>query len=133
MTAATVTEVGNFNRGRHRFNANSAATVVNTSLDHVIDLHGIDFIFVEITVAVAALTGFAIKAQATSSAPVVALYSAAADFTSPKGILIGASGDLTVQGVGTGWFILDTRALDTLTLTATSAGSATIACNCGGE
>ncbi len=93
---------------------------------------GIDRIFVETTVAVAALTGFQIQARASDQAPYVVLYSTSADFLSPKGVLVGASGDLTTQGIGTGWFILDVRCFSQIQVYATSAGTATLALNSGG-
>jgi hypothetical protein len=56
------------------------------------------------------------------------LYSSAGNFTSPAGLLIGTSGDLTILGAGaTGWFIMRTTALWSVRITATSAGNAGVA------
>lgn len=86
---------------------------------------------VRLTVAVAALTGFSISARATTAAAYNILYNVSADFTAPKGILIGTSGDLTVQGVGNGWLIMDVRGLESIEFRAVSAGTATLALNMG--
>ncbi len=115
-----------------RVNDIAAATVPNSStLMGTIHTQGSRRLMVEITVAVAALTGFNIQARSTPAAPYVTLYSATSDFTQPKGILVGASGDLTTQGVGTGWFIMDVEGLESVQIYATSGGTATLALNMG--
>jgi len=49
------------------------------------------------------------------------LYSASSDYTSPSGILVGVSSDLTVLAVDArGWFILDCTALDLLRIQASA-------------
>jgi len=48
-------------------------------------------------------------------------FSATGDYTSPTGILIGCSGDLTgLAAAATGWFILDCRGLDKLQVQASA-------------
>ena len=75
----------------------------------------------------AALTAFSIQAQSTSDAPYVTLYSSAADFTAPKGLLFGASGDLTVlSGGASGWFLMETAMFTGIQVTVTSASTPTI-------
>ena len=121
---------------RFRTSANIPATVVpNSSTDMLtINTKYIKQLFVQITVAVAALTGFAIKAKARSAAAAaVTLYSAAGAFTSPVGLMKAASGDLTIQGVGSGWFALDVGGIEEVTIAATSGGTATILIEAGGE
>ena len=86
---------------------------------------------VKLTVATAALTNFAISARATVAATYDTLYNTTADFTTPKGVLVGCSGDLTLQGVGNGWFLMDVRGMESVRLHATSAGTATLALNMG--
>ena len=90
-------------------------------------------LFVVLTVAVASLTNFTIAARPTQtySNTAVTLYSTSADFTSPTGLLIGCSGDLTTQAAGTGWFIMDVRGMYQVELYATSGGTATIAVEVG--
>lgn len=89
-------------------------------------------IFVGLTVAVASLTGFMIQARPNENAAFQTLFSVNTDFTAPSGILVGASGDLTTQGVGTGWFIMDTHGLYEIRILASSAGTATLALDIGG-
>lgn len=109
------------------------ATLVNTTANVVVDVRDLKRIFVQIAVTVAALTGFAIKIKPTSGATYSTVYSTTGDFIAPRGIMIGSSGDLTNQPVGTGWVILDVVGLDSVTLSATSAGTANIAIEVGGE
>ena len=76
-----------------------------------VPVHGMTNLGVQIVVGVHALDAFAIKARFHRDADFVTLYSTAGAFNTPAGLLIGASGDLTSQAVGTGWFILDVRGL----------------------
>lgn len=88
-------------------------------------------LFVQLNVAVAALTAFEIDARPTPGASYVPLYSISSDFLTPRGLLVGASGDLTTQGVGSGWFIMDVAGLESIQIKATSGGTATLALNMG--
>lgn len=81
---------------------------------------------VHITVAVAALTGFIIQGRITNSDTYFDIISAGANFTTPKAPLIGASGDLTTQAAGNGWFVMDVGGFESIRLKATSAGTATV-------
>lgn len=91
-----------------------------------------DSLFVVLTVTGAALTGFTIAARPTpSQLASVTLYSTAADYTSPTGLLVGTSGDLTTQAVGTGWFIMDVSSTYNVELYAQSAGSAILSLEVG--
>lgn len=105
----------------------------NTTL-LTIPCHGVKQIMVQVVVSGQALDAFLIQARPTLDAALSTLYSAAADFTAPKGLLIGASGDLTAQAVGTGWFIMDVTGLAEVAVLASSgnvAGS-TVSAYCGG-
>ena len=78
--------------------------------------------FIEIAVADNALDQFQIRAKAPSGSEQI-LYSTTPDFTSIEfGILVGCSGDLTTQGVGSGWLILE--ATGTIILYAASGNAA---------
>ena len=133
---ATVSVTSCFQRGKRILEISLAATVVpNAATDMaVIPLEGIDRVYVHLTSAVAALTGFAIKTVASGLSGLAAdtLYNAASDFLNPAGLLVGASGNLTVLN-GAGWFIMDTQGIDTLIINATSGGTATLAIEGGGD
>lgn len=89
-------------------------------------------LFVVMTVATAALTGFSIKARpSTYTLAAVTLYSTSADYTTPSGLLVGTSGDLSVAGTGVSWFIMDVKALQSIEIWATSGGTATLALDVG--
>ena len=98
-----------------------------------IDVRGITRLFVQLSVTIAALTGFRIKARALASAGYVTLYSSTADYSTPQGLLVGCSGDLSSQAIGEGWFALDVSGLESVQLHATSGGTAFLAINAGGE
>jgi len=109
-----------------------SAALINPTLTQTFNVVRTHQIMVQMTVAVAALTGFSIGATPTSGSTPSILYNTSADFSSPKGILLGASGDLTTQGIGIGWFILSTVGLHSITLTFSSGGTATVATTIGG-
>lgn len=80
-------------------------------------------LFVQFDVAAFALDAFRILARSHPSATATLLYSLAADYAAPTGILVGASGDLTtVAAAGSGWFILDVRGLYEVTVQASANG-----------
>lgn len=64
---------------------------------------------------------FQIQASVDGGSNFETLFSAASDYTSPKGILVGASGNLTVLAAdATGWFILDVGGLDQIRVQASA-------------
>lgn len=83
---------------------------------------GLHTLGVQVDVTAQALDAFAITARFNESGGFVTLYSTAGSFTTPAGLLIGASGDLTTQGAGTtGWFVLDVRGLYSVKVTCSGA------------
>lgn len=79
-------------------------------------------IFVEIANTVTAFDQFAITARASANGGYQTLYSAAADYTSPQGLLIGTSGDLTTIAAGSsGWFVMDVSGLESVVIKAARA------------
>ncbi len=88
---------------------------------------GIEQIGVEIKPTVHALDAFLIQAKFHPSGDYVTLYSSAGSFTSPAGLLLGASGDLTIlAAAATGWFILDTRGLYAVRVQCSGAADGTL-------
>jgi hypothetical protein len=76
----------------------------------------------------AAFDAFLVQGKAHPDGDYVTLLSAGADFTSPAGIVVDASGDLTVlASAGTGWLILDCLAFSKIKLVASSAVGGTTA------
>lgn len=121
---------------RYRNTASLPATIVPAAPGDMltIDVKWLKQLFIQITVATAALTAFVVKGKShKAAAAAVTIASAAADFTTPKGLVKAASGDLTIQGVGSGWLALDVGGLEEITINATSGGTATIAIDAGGE
>lgn len=76
-----------------------------------------------ITVAGFALDTFLVLGQFHKESAFVTLYSSAGSFTSPAGLVVAASGDLTTQAVGTGWLILDTKPLYAVKLQCSSVNA----------
>lgn len=100
---------------------NTSATV-STSLDFVanIPVEDRETLGIEVTVTTAALDQFAILGKLSDAGTYQTLFSTSADFTSPTGLLVGTSGDLTAQAVGTGWFIMDCDGLSSVQIKAAS-------------
>ena len=92
-------------------------------------------LFVACTVADQDLDAFVISAQPYLAPAMVTFYSASGDYTSPAGLLLGTSTDLTTLAAkSTGWFIMDTTGIDEVQVAASSgnvAGS-TVSCYAGG-
>jgi hypothetical protein len=79
-------------------------------------------LFVQIAVATQALDAFVIAGKAHPGAASVTLFSAAADFTTPGGIIVDASGDITTTAAaGTAWFFMNTYSLYEITISASGA------------
>lgn len=116
------------------FNA-TANALDNSGVQDIfsIDVEGLAFVAIKIAVTGAALTAFQIKAAFCGEDALTVLRSITTDFTTPKGVLVDASGDLTLQGVGTGWFILKCSGISVLVLSANTATAASIALSGGGS
>lgn len=88
------------------------------------DVRDKDRLAVEIAVTDNALDQFVIQIQMHESGSGLTAYSAAADYTSVTGILVGASGDLTAITAGaSGWFIIDTRGVRNVIVRAASSSA----------
>lgn len=124
-----------YNIAARMYRSNDIATAVVPAVSTLIGtLHtnGAKRLFVELVNTVAPLTGFAIKARPTAGAAYVTLYDTAGDFLVPRGVLVGASGDLTtLAAAATGWFIMDTEGMESVQIYATSGGTASLAANMG--
>ena len=110
-----------------------AASGTTTLLE--LDVKDIERIYVQIAPTVQALDAFSVQILPHSSGAYSTIASAAADFTSPTGLIVGASGDLTtLAAAATGWFIMDTRGLARVKITASAnvAGAATVSIYAGG-
>ncbi len=116
---------------------NVALSVAATGNTVLLDLNvkDIERIFVQIKPTVQALDAFLIQIAPHSEGDYVTIASAAGDFTAPTGLLVGASGDLTtLAAAATGWFIMDTRGLSRVKISASAnvAGAATVTIYAGG-
>ena len=78
---------------------------------------------VEVAVVTNALAAFEIHAQFHRSGAFVKLYSTSGNYTSPTGILVGASGDLTAQAVGSGFFLMDVAGMSQVLIKANSGNA----------
>lgn len=80
---------------------------------------------VEAAVTGQALDAFVVQVKFHTDGSYVSIASAAGDYTSPTGLMIKASGDLTAQAASTsGWFILDTRGVFAVKVLASSGNVA---------
>jgi len=115
-----------------------ATSVVQTGNTSILEwqVFGFSQVGVHIAVTGQALDAFIIQGRWHDDASYETLFSAAADFTSPTGILVGASGDLTTLAAGaTGWFSMDLKGLYEIKLLASSghADGSTVSVYAGGS
>jgi hypothetical protein len=106
----------------------------NTAL-LTIPVAGLEQIFVQISVATQALDAFLVQGRCSADAAFATLYSAAGDFTSPVGLILDASGDLTIlAAAASGWFLMDVRGLYEVKLLASGAvNNAAVTVYAGGK
>ncbi len=100
----------------------SIAVVGSTVIGAAIETLNIDRIYIEIDNEDSTndLDGFVIDVSADGSA-FQTLYAAASDYASPKGVLVGVSGDLTALVASTtGWLRLDCSAFKQVRLSASA-------------
>ncbi len=82
----------------------------------------IDRALIDVAVATTALDQFVVQIRANGNSPYQTIYSAASDYTSPAGIMVGASGDLTALTAGSsGWVMLDVFGIESIRLRAARA------------
>lgn len=117
----------------HRDYTAAAQTVSADTLIFTLPVSGMKRLMVQLTAAVAALTALTIGVIPNAGGSASTIASIASDFTNPAGLMIGASGDLTILAASTGWFILDVEGLDSVIITADSGGTATLSLAAGGE
>ena len=105
---------------------NVALTVAQTGNTQLLDVNtaNVERLAVEAVVTGQALDAFVITGKIHPDSTAVTLKSAAGDYTSPTGVLLLASGDLTVQPVGTGWFLMDVRPFSSVQVLASSGNVA---------
>jgi hypothetical protein len=112
---------------RHRMQANNiGVSVPNAGLTVLLDIDVslLSYVTAQIKVATFALAAFQVLGKMENAGDFVVLDSASAEFTTPAGIIIDASGDLTLQAVGSGWIIISVLGLQRLQLKATSSNVA---------
>lgn len=135
-TVAIVSVVKNTYLARAAFFSAPANALDNSGVQDIfiIDVEGCARLACRLTVATNALAAFAIQALFNpADATYYTLRNVAAQFSTPSGILVDTSGDLTTQAVGTGWFVLDCAGISKIKLQANSsaAGGSTIAISGG--
>lgn len=90
-----------------------------------------EFVTLEVDVSGNPLTSFTIKMKGHSASSLYDMYSTAEDYLNPKGLLRGASCDMTTLN-STGWVMLDTRGISEIGLKATSASTTALTIRVGG-
>jgi len=112
----------------------SVAAAGNTTLLDL-DVRDIERIYVQVAPTTNGFDTFIVAIQSHSDGAYSTIASAAADYTAPAGLMVGASADLTtLAAAATGWFILDTRGLARVRIQASgSGGAATVSAYAGGH
>ena len=94
-------------------------------------VNNVEFLTVELETVGSPLLAFSIKMKGHNASPFATMFSTADDFSNPKGLLRGASCDLTTLN-GTGWLMLDVRGIADVCVTASSSNSTDITVRVGG-
>lgn len=120
-------------RSLNAFNTSVAVPASGNTQLLSLEVDSLERIFVTFQVSSNALDAFIIKAKPTEDAPLVTLYSSTSDYNDSVGLLVGTSGDLSTQAVGTGWFIMDVVGLDTVVIEASGNGASVVSIYAGGQ
>ncbi len=130
IDSATGLSVPNISTGGAPFSVpgSTQGTEANADVDQVletiatIDVSHAAKLGVEIALTGQNFDQFSIQARFHGSGSYQTLFDAAADFLSPSGVLIGASGDLTtIAAAASGWFLMDVGAIESIRLQAACA------------
>lgn len=104
--------------------ATTVAVAGLTTIGAAIDVKNYDQIMVTIDntdAAAIVFDAFEIQASVDAGVSFNTLYAVALDYTSPGGMLIDASGDLTtLAAAAVGWFIMDCKSIDQIRLQASA-------------
>ena len=105
-------------------NTGSLNTPSSLGVVATINVNGIQQLNVEAAVVGQSLTAFQVLGQVNNSGTYQLLYSTSSDYTSPKGLLIGTSGDLTSIASGTsGFFQMTVRGFYNIQIKVTAAST----------
>ena len=106
--------------------SNLAVPVTNslTTLLEIASLNNVHRLWMDFAVTVHDLNAFAIQGKFHPSGSYRTLANAAAQFTSPTGVIFGASKDMTTcAAASNGWVCVDTTGLTSLRVQASSASA----------
>ena len=102
----------------------SIGTGADIALATDLDVAGLSRVMVHIAVAANDLDQFEIHGSVDGTV-FETLFSSAGDYTSPTGIMIGTSGDLTgITATNTGWYLMDVSGINSLRHILSAAGGA---------
>lgn len=112
-----------------RIGVNNLAVAVAATLTTILEknVSSIDRIGIEVeeTAGSYALDQFVINARFNDGGNYQTVFSTSGDYTSPAGILVGTSGDLTaIPASSAGWLILDCRGIESIQIRAASSNAA---------
>ena len=131
-------DVVQLNANKRLMRAGNASVAVpqsgNTTLLEI-PVESFEQILVEAAVSGKLLDAFTVQVKSHPDGSYLTIASAAGDYTSPTGLMVKASGDITTQAAGTsGWFILDTRGVAWVKVVASSgdAAGSTVSAYAGG-
>ena len=111
---------------------NLAVAVTNalSTLLEATELSSITKLAASFGLTVHAFNAFQVQAKFGVNAPYVTIASLTADYTTPKGFILAASGDLTALAIGaTGFIEIDTTGMSSLRIQASSASASGTLCD----
>lgn len=102
--------------------------LVNADIDAledvaVLDVSGFSVMWLEFTIAVAALTAFSIEYRLSGLGNWLPMASAGADFTTPNHPVLKASGAVNTAGLGNHWVKLDIKGVHSVRIRAAGTSS----------
>lgn len=112
-------------KSRAAFKTVAAVTVAETLTSLIaVNVAGYERLTAEIKVAGQALDQFVVKGRTHPGGTMMTLFATGTDFTTPAGMVVDASGDLTLQAVGSGWLALDVSGWERIEIQAASGNVA---------
>ena len=109
----------------------SASVTSTESSIAEINVNNVERLSLDFTVTGQPLSSFRVCGRLHPAGGYNELYATSEDYTSPTGLLIGTSSDLTSLS-GKGWLIIDTRALEVIQINCSSFGEAGVEVLAGG-
>jgi len=102
------------------------STVFNQSVNNV------EFVMIEVDVSGSPLTSFTVQMKGHAAGGMLDMFSSSDDYINPKGLLRGASCDMTTFSTTGGWVMIEVRGISEIAVKCSSSVTSNITCRVGG-